>query len=168
MKTIQLTRGMVTVVDDEDFEFLSQWKWHAGCCGGLFYARRDVKVGEKRHVIYMHRVLIGAVEGQGVDHKDRSTLNNQKSNLRFANQTSNNANTRLRKNNTSGFKGVVWHKASKRWIANVTAKGKRIHVGLFDSPKQAADAYDEAAKKHFEDFAATNASLESRKNGEGA
>jgi hypothetical protein len=158
MKTIPLTRGMVTVVDDEDYQFLSQWKWTAFNCGGAFYAARRPRVGRSQLMIYMHRVLAGATEGQRVDHKDRFTLNNQKHNLRFADACQNGANAKIRKANTSGFKGVS-QRPNGKWKAQVGYHVKGRSLGNFLTREEAAAAYDRKAVELYGDYALTNAQL---------
>jgi hypothetical protein len=157
MKAIPITRGLVALVDDEDFEFLNQWKWHAVSSKGSFYAGRTVQINNVGYLILMHRVLKGAVEGQGVDHRDRSTLNNQKLNLRFASQTQNNANKSVGKKNTSGFKGV-YTLPNGKWAAQC-GKSRPKYLGTFETAEDAAVDYDTAAEVAFGDFSATNRRL---------
>ncbi len=148
MKEIQLTRGKVALVDDEDFEYLNQWKWHAlkGRC--TWYAVRSFPKG---NCIYMHRILFpGAVQ---VDHRAGSGLNNQRSsNLRPATGTQNQGNRGLDRDNRSGVKGVYWHKKSGKWMARVG----RVYVGIFENLTDAARAYNAAAQEHFGEFARLN------------
>lgn len=86
MKTIELTQGQVTLVDDEDYEWLNQWKWYANKAPYGFYAmRHSLKIeGRPRDDISMHRIIIMAQKGEQVDHKDGNRLNNCRSNLRLA------------------------------------------------------------------------------------
>lgn len=75
MKTISLTQGQVTAVDDEDFERVSGYKWHAQWYkSSTFYARTTIKVGASRLKIYMHRTLLLAKIGEQVDHINHDTL----------------------------------------------------------------------------------------------
>ncbi len=159
MKTIPLTRGMVAIVDDADYEFVNQWKWCAHCCTGLFYAARNVRVNGKLRTLHMHRLLSGAASGQQVDHADRCTLNNQRANLRICDSSNNHANSGKSKNKSSRFKGVCWIKDKKKWRATIKLNHKTTFLGYFDSPEDAARAYDEAAQKTFGDFSLTNKRL---------
>ena len=153
MKSILLTKGLSTLIDDADFDFLSQWKWFAGSGrGGLYYAKRnsEYKRGEKRRTIFMHRVLCGsALE---VDHIDGNSLNNQRANLRPCTRSENCANRKKPKHNKSGHKGVTWHKATGKWRATIKSK---IHLGLFDNFSDAVAAYKSAALKSFGQFSKT-------------
>lgn len=160
MKTIQLTKGMVALVDDSDFDFINQWNWYASQSNGNFYARRDERVKGRRRRIFMHRVLSGAAEGQYVDHEDRCTLNNQRKNLRKTSQVNNMGNCGMQSHNTSGFKGVSWDKEKRRWLAQIRSKdGKRQFLGRFISKQEAAVAYDSAAMEKHGEFALTNRKL---------
>ena len=159
MKTIPLTRGMVALVADSDFEFLNQWKWRANSGHRrYFYAMRSVRVNGKKRGVLMHRLIAGAVIGQEVDHKDHCTLNNQRYNLRLCTKNQNNGNQVLRKDSISGFKGVFLHKRGK-WVAQIRRNGNAKHLGLFETPQLAAARYDQAAIETFGEFALTNKAL---------
>lgn len=150
MKEIELTRGRVAQVDDEDYDALIKFSWRADeVRPGYWYA----VTGTKR--VYMHRLLLRAPKGKQVDHKDHDGLNNQRSNIRLCTDAQNQGNRRLDKDNTSGYKGVHWHPSNKKWIA-VIGKGPQKHIGSYDSPEEAARAYDKAALKRWGEFAKLN------------
>lgn len=150
MKEIQLTQGKVALVDDEDYEYLMQWRWHltAGA-----YAARDI---ENKKVIYMHRFLMNAQKGQEIDHINQNKLDNRKSNLRACTRAENMRNTKKRSQNTSGYKGVTWHDLRKKWAARLKYNYQDIHIGLYNTPIEAARAYDAKAKELFGEFASLN------------
>lgn len=105
----------------------------------------------------MHRFILDLKkEDPDVDHKDGNGLNNQRSNLRTATRAQNARNRRIRTDNTSGFKGVTWRKDLGKWNAFIEIKTKRIHLGYFTDPMEAACAYDMAAVKYFGEFAHCN------------
>lgn len=160
MKTIPLTKGKFALVDDEDYEFLVQWKWHVSLSryGGA-YAKRVEIVNGKHIKISMHALLLRFPEARQIDHIDRNGLNNCKANLRPANAVQNGANGKFRVNNTSGFKGVAWHKQSGKWCARLRVNRQAHWLGLFASNVEAAHAYDRAALAMSGDFAATNQRL---------
>lgn len=128
MKTIQLTQGFVAMVDDEDYEWLSKFKWCAKKDGGRVYANRARRANGKPSTVTMHQEIMKTSPGVRGDHIDGNGLNNQRSNLRTATQTQNRWNTvRLNKNNTSTATGVQWLKSRNRWIAVISHKT----IGLF-------------------------------------
>lgn len=104
----------------------------------------SVRYGGK--YIMTHRLVYALTKGpfySHIDHIDGNPSNNSISNLRLCDQGLNVANARIRSDNTSGYIGVIWHKASKgRWQAQTMYKGKRIHVGLFTDKEEAALAYN--------------------------
>lgn len=159
MKTIPLSRGMVTIVDDADYEFVNQWKWFAHKSRNFFYAARNVTVNGRRTTLKMHTVLAGAALGQRVDHADRCTLNNQRSNLRICTPSQNTCNSSRVTTNRSGFKGVSWHNKHKKWRARLRHNGKEISLGYFDDKLEAAKAYDAAARNTYGEFSLTNERL---------
>lgn len=161
MKKIKLTRNKITLVDDSDFEFLKQWKWMAHNRNGKLYAARG---GYERlefkkyrnYTISMHRVIMNAAKGQEVDHINGDSLDNRRENLRLADRFGNNQNAHLRKDNTSGYKGVAFYKAGNKWIAYIGTGKKLRHLGYFLTAKEAAKAYNQKAKELFGEFAKEN------------
>lgn len=144
-------RQWKTMVDDEDFENLNRFHWHVSKFG-------DVAswLGNHNKRVLMHRYIMNPPEGIEVDHIDGNRLNNQKSNLRFATSSQNKMNRGARNDNKSGFKGVSWHKQRQKWTARIMAGNRYLYLGLFSEIKDAAIAYNVAAKKYHKDFAFIN------------
>ena len=151
MKKITLTKGKEALVDDQDYEFLMRWKWHAAC-GGKYAGRRP-----KSGAIYMHQLIAKRMGFENIpDHIDGNGLDNRRANLRPATHQLNLANRGPQVNNTSGFKGVTYDKARGKWFASIKVQGKRYNLGRFDDKVEAARVYNKAAKKHFGEFAWLN------------
>jgi AP2 domain. len=149
MKEIPLTQGKVTLVDDDMFEYLNQWKWR---CGKGGYALRTSK-GED---IYLHHLVLTTPEGKQVDHIDRNTFNNCRSNLRLCNKSENQRNRPLSKNNTSGFKGITYCMRDHVWFSRIKLFFKEMHLGSFKTSEEAAHVYDKRAVELFGEFAWLN------------
>lgn len=160
---IQLTKGQVAIIDIDDAD-LAELQWSAlgsGVRGGLpyFVATRASKMGGKRATQYMHRVIMERVLGcslasdEQVDHIDGDSLNNRRANLRKATNAQNQANRGAQANNTSGYKGVYWSKADRKWKAFIRVNKKMLHLGYFSKPEDAHKAYIDAAKKYFGEYA---------------
>lgn len=153
MKKIKLTRGVSTVVDNEDFEPLNKYKWFLGTLG---YACRTVRrKGIKSTTIYMHREILKTPDGYLSDHIDGDKLNNRKSNLRVCTSQQNHFNQKKTRG-VSKYKGVHWNKRDARWIAKLKYNGKTISAGSFKSEEQAALAYNRKAASYFKKFARVN------------
>lgn len=151
MKKILLTKSKFALVDDRDFEFLNQWKWFYENHG---YAQR--RVSKYGRMLGMHRVIMDEPEDKQVDHIDGNGLNNQRSNLRVATKAENLMNRGKNKNNTSGYKGVSWHKGAGKWTVNIMSYGKSVYIGLYPELIAAARAYNRAALKYHGEFARLN------------
>lgn len=158
MKEIKLTRGFVALVDDEEFEYLNQFKWHAHKCGSnKIYAKRMIRVkGIKGSLtVLMHRDIMEVVDQDNIilDHKDGNGLNNQKANLRIATPTQNRMNSRP--HGKIKYKGVYLNKG--KYMARIRLGNKPlIYLGRFSTPEDAARAYDKAAAELFGEFAHLN------------
>jgi hypothetical protein len=161
MKLIPLTQGYFAKVSDEDFEFLSQWKWcvHIDKTRSkTFYAKRKIWVNGKSVDIRMHRVIMGAAKGFEVDHRDRDGLNNQRENLRIATKSQNQWNQRPYKIGSSKYKGVMKDKRIKKkpWIAKITVNNVQIILGSYKEEIEAAKAYDYASFMYHGEFGYRN------------
>lgn len=154
MSYIQLSGGTQTLIDDENIEMLSQWKWHLN--GG--YAVGYRKYNGKAEYIKMHRFILNAPLDSLVDHVNGDRLDNRIVNIRFCDRLQNSQNRKCRKNSTSGYKGVlVFKNASfEGWQVRITVKGKKKFIGYFKEKILAAKAYDAAARKYFGEFARLN------------
>jgi hypothetical protein len=156
MKKLKLSQGKVALVDDEDYEWLNQWKWFAHKDCNTYYAGRSEKINGSRKQIWMHRAIMNTPVGLEVDHIDHNGLNNQRSNLRNCTQSQNHMNqSNMGK---SKYKGVSFFtkKKYKQVRANICVCGSPIYLGSFLTEEEAALAYNEAAKKYFGEFALLN------------
>lgn len=137
-KKISLTRGMFALVDDDDYEYLSKFKWRVQKQKNSCYASKYNPDGSETR---MHREIVGAREGYDVDHIDGNGLNNQKENLREVTRRQNNQNLHVA--TSSVFPGVSRHKRSGKWQSTVKVNGKQKWLGQYDSEKEAFSAYCE-------------------------
>ena len=138
MKHIQLTQDQFAIVDDEDFEWLSQVKWFAwwNRCTRSFYAGRQIRLPNgKQTMVQMHRAILGVRRGdkQQVDHVNHGTLDNRRANIRIVTHGENQQNTRC--------KGYSWNKVSQQYVAYITVDRVRKHLGYHNSPMDAHVAY---------------------------
>ncbi len=163
MRTIPLTRGYFSIVDDEDYDFLIQWNWYAVVSkiknNIKVYAARNPGCGGNSKYFLMHRVVVNAPKGVRVDHRDRNTLNNCRGNLRLCSHSQNLQNTGLCSTNTSGLKGVSIHPQTGLWRARYVLNRKEHHIGLFKSKEEAARAYDFSISEVRGEFSVTNKTL---------
>ena len=146
--------GRVALVDDTQYERVAAYRWVAAERGRGYLLRVTYALTTQTpSPVYMHHLITGWPR---VEHQDHDGLNNQRFNLRPCNQTQNNANARLRFNNTSGFKGVSWDSTRHAWRAYIVIHGRQRHLGRFAEAGDAALAYDLAARDLFGEFAWVN------------
>lgn len=157
MKEIQLTQGQVALVDDEDFERVSQYKWHASpqpnyAKPKTFYARAFV--GGKS--MSLHQFVLGKLPRMVIDHVNGNTLDCTRANLRHASFSENRRNSSQSVKNKSGLRGVSWSSKRGMWRADICTHRARVCLGHFIDKLEAAKAYNEAAKKYHGEFATLN------------
>lgn len=155
--------GLVALVDDEDYEMLSRYRWNPQTVKSKrvnFYAITVVAAdtGSGRTIVRMHKLLTSYGR---VDHVDGNGLNNQKHNLREVTDSQNAANQVKRTGTSSRFKGVSWSQSSQKWAAYICKDGRHgqprnRNLGTFTVEEDAARAYDEAAVEAFGEFARLN------------
>lgn len=162
MAKVQLTgdnaAGKSATVDDADYENVARYNWYMSSAG---YACRNLwlKGQGRATTVYLHRVVMQPPQGITVDHKNGDRLDNRRSNLRLATVGENRRNSGLRSNNTSGYAGVhlFKQKVNNRWQARIAdPSGKRIGLGFFATPEEAASAWNEAASSYYGEFARLN------------
>jgi hypothetical protein len=105
----------------------------------------------------MARYILNCGFGEIIDHINHDTLDNRRQNLRKCTGTQNKTNSKIYRNNKSGFKGVHWHKRDGTWGASIGYNGKQIHIGYFATLEEAARAYNETARQLHGEFAYLNA-----------
>jgi hypothetical protein len=153
MKQIALTQDKYAVVDDEDYEFLNQWKWWFSSG----YARRCTYINKVRSkMIPMQSLILRPKKGKLVDHIDGNKLNNQRNNLRLVTVKQNNFN-KVSKVGESCYKGVCKKTLyPKKYYSCVNIGRKQYQIGYFDNERHAAIAYDMWATYFHKEFANTN------------
>ena len=154
-REISLTQGMIAIVDDEDYERLSQHKWYAHKNKYTIYVHRREGKGP---TISMHREVLGLMFGDGkrIDHWNRNGLDNRKQNLRLVTNSQNMINCRLQRHNTSGYRGVGWLSREGKWGASIHINRKKKYCGVYNDKISAAKAFDRAAIKYRGDDAVLN------------
>jgi hypothetical protein len=159
MATMKIS-GYDALIDDEDYERLKGFHYHVRRIEekhGRYYFDRHVCIEGKRAKTSLHRDIMGCVNGDGktVDHTYGDTLDCRKTNLRLSTPAENIRNQRVHKDNTSGVKGVYFHKPTRKWFAQISVDGCRHSLGLYTDIKDAEKAYAEASAKYHGEFGMT-------------
>jgi hypothetical protein len=154
VKEIVLSDGSTVMVDDDDYEFLAQWKWSAN---GNGYAVRNERYAPKKYrKTYLHRQIMKARKGEYVDHINGDIRDNRKANLRICSNSQNSRNSRKKQLGYSRYKGVTIDKRTGKWVAQIMVDRKNIHLGSFSFEREAAQAYNDAAVKFHGEYAKLN------------
>ena len=149
MKIIKTKDGYETVVDDDVYEWASKIEWRVSKNGYVSYRK-----GNSR--IMLHRLIAKTPEDFITDHINGNKLDNLNANLRVVTNKQNVWNNGIRNDNTSGYRGVWYRKDRGRWQAEIKANGKKNSLGCYNTAKEAAEVYNEFAKKFFGEHARLN------------
>jgi len=153
MAEIKLSSGNIAFVDDEDMPKIAGYSWYE--VDG--YAARMTKRNEgKRKVLFLHRIILPCATGMVIDHINRNRLDNRKCNLRVTSRKNNNINRKRIEGASSPYRGVIWRPHAKKWKSYIKTDKKQHHLGYFESPEEAAMAYNIAAHDLFGEFAVYN------------
>lgn len=147
MKTIQLTKGVCAIVDDDDYEKVNSLSWQFN--GRYASGRKGGKT------LLLHRFILDTPKGFVTDHINGDKLDNRRSNLRVCNQSQNRANSRVSITNTSGYKGVCFDKRLKKFRAYIRKDGKMHNLGLFKTAIEAHNVYAGKARELFGEYSRT-------------
>jgi len=137
------------MIDTVDVTIVNQYKWWISNKG---YVCSTQKSG----TILLHRLLLNTPPNMLTDHINMNTLDNRRTNLRICNDSGNVQNREKPIVNKSGFKGVYYHRQTRKWAASISVDNKTIHLGLFKTPSEGARAYNKAAMKYHGEFARLN------------
>lgn len=140
-KEILLTQNKVSLVDDEDYEELNQFKWHAMKDRSTYYAGRRLN----NKTLRMHTVILNTPNGLQCDHINGNGLDNRKCNLRAVTLRENLQNKQCKK--SSKYVGVDWLEKRKRWRAQIYHEGKHYHLGTFLTEEEAHERYEQACSE---------------------
>jgi hypothetical protein len=152
MKYIKLNCGYRAIVDNEDFEKLKKYKWVIS--GGI--NKRYAVFWKRGKSFIMHRIISNTPKHLQTDHINNNGLDNRKLNLRMATFNQNQHNRTKQRNNTTGYKGVVFLKKYKKYIARIKYKGKSIYLGHYETARKAGLAYNKASLKYFGEYSHLN------------
>lgn len=159
MKEIKLNKGYVAIVDDEDYDEVSQYTWYCKVDKKILYAERRTNAESRRSTILMHRFILGLRLGDKkiVDHINHDGLDNRRCNLRVCTQAQNMWNaTKKDKSASSKYKGVHYKPKTNNWVAKICVHYKTIRLGVHKTEADAANAYNQAALKYHGEFAHVN------------
>lgn len=153
-REIPLTRGFVTIVDEADFDWLNQWKWHH--INRRYVARARAHITGEFVNIMMHRLIMSCPEDMFVDHINGDGFDNRRENLRICTLHQNMMNRRKNSATSSQYKGVYWCKKDGAWHSSIRFNHKLKYLGQFESEFEAALTYNKAALEYFGEFANIN------------
>ena len=134
--------GLKFLIDPEDFDKIKDQSFRLHKRGYVFSGKHKL----------LHRILMNAPDDKQVDHINGDKLDNRKCNLRICTHQENNMNVGKRKDNSSGFKGVCFHKQHQKFQAQIYIDGKKKYLGLFEKAEDAFKVYCQAGKKLHGDF----------------
>lgn len=158
MREIELTQNKYTTVDNEHYDWLSQYSWHIKQAKNRSdYAKFTTpRKDGKQKTIHMHQILLWCPQGYEIDHINGNGLDNRMENLRIVTRLQNSMNQHKKKIGKSKYKGITYDTRSNSWQARIGKNNQRFNIGTFKKEEDAAQAYDNKAKELFGEFACLN------------
>jgi hypothetical protein len=150
MLSIDVGQGLIAIIDPEDLPRVDAFTWRIREDG--YIQRTWIENGRTHHEL-LHRFIMEALEHELVDHENGDRWDCRKENLRVATLSQNAAN-RPTTSLERVWKGIYPH--GNRWKARIKREGQNVYLGSFQTPQEAAYAYDAAARRLFGDFARLN------------
>jgi hypothetical protein len=141
-------QNKIILIDSDYLYLLNKYKWYINS--------KYIVAQYKNKRLLIHRIIMNAPKNKMIDHINGNTLDNRKCNLRICNRSQNFRNRTKQKNNTSGYKGVSFHKRLNKWQAQITTNKNKKCLGYFDTPELAFFAYCKANKKYHGEFGRVN------------
>lgn len=158
---VPLSHGKVALIDPEDAERVMGISWHAVRNPREGWrAQTKILVGDRWKTVKLHRVILGTPDGVEVDHQNGNSLDCRRGNLRECTSAQNKQNRRRYRTSKSPYKGVYFANRERLWVAEIQCNKKRQRLGYFQTAKEAALAYDVAARELHKDFARLNFPLD--------
>lgn len=151
---IELKTGEIALVDMADAHLVREYRWHRGGTKNG-YACAYARTGRGRRKLYLHRLVMGAGDGQTVDHINGDPLDCRKENLRIVTRSQNAAN-RSKTRNPSGFRGVFYFPKKRKFQARLTCQGKVYRGPYQEDAESAAHDWDGFARGFFGEYASLN------------
>jgi hypothetical protein len=155
-RKIELTRGFEAIIDDEDFERVSKYKWRANVTSWGTYAVTWMRIEGRGQHVYLQRFLLGLPRDKLITFANGDKLDNRRINLKYTTRSKSQMGRPRRSNNRTGFKGVSFNKAAEKYKSYIKKDGKLHYLGLHATAKEAAAAYNEKAKELYGEFAGLN------------
>ena len=150
MRYIPLSQNKYAIVDNIDYEWLSEYRWY--CCWSphkkTYYAQASVKIDGKYKSVFMHRLILNVPQGKQTDHKNGKGYDNRRKNIKICTASENQHNQHVVRGR-SKYRGVSWSKSNNKWRASIMYNGISYYLGFFDSEIDAENAY-ESKKQEYE------------------
>ena len=155
----------ITLIDFKNYEISNLGRVRSKTTGRIMKQRInpngynivDVRMNYKKDLKLVHRLIaIAFIPNPNnlpiIDHIDGNRVNNNIENLRWASYSQNAMNTKIRVNNTSGTKGISYHKRDKVWAAFISYNNQKLHLGNFKTKEEAIEARTNKANELFKEF----------------
>lgn len=140
------------IVSAKDYKKVNGWRWSK--CSQGYVVRYHKRPDGKETKIRLHHIVLPPTGDKIIDHINRNKLDNRRENLRLATYSQNGMNRGVNVNSSTGFKGAI--KESGKYVSKITVDGRSIYIGTFNTPEDAAKAYNVMAEVHFGEYAHLN------------